>query len=512
MEQLKWSTPIKSDSENENVLIKSPVIFKTPVRHCDRNEKHATHRNSKCGFSVLPSHLTPPSGLTKFIARNPFETDLTSRLHLSVISPTVFNKVSSPSQHSPDFAWSVDELAVIQPAKIDEFPVQQIYCTDPEHEIKAQAAINQFFTMNEIIPSPWELKRKDSRTKLMDSPLRIFSDSNSESSKSKKDGWSQTVLTLPSELPSDVMEVLKPYFTFTQEQNVDTDDANSSNSSLRRKLFFNNEDCVDNEGDSSSCLSPIEINESLLRSSNPPQSGMLAHGPPFKRSSTSNYDHDHPSPITTGSLSSPNISPIQSTINMSCESVRSRSRSVVRLDFTADMSVDRSSVKYKKLNHRRSSDVFLDKVDVQATEKKTDDYLNTEDASMCTQVEDTEVVANDSVRVERNFEIPTSEINLKYNANAFTPVTNTFESYVLQQTNGTLGISDRQSVSNCAQDTGYQTYSMSNVTDNTPTKQKSCWGDRVLVTDDEFRLSEWKENMKNIFSSTPSRSNRDRLF
>lgn len=77
-----------------------------------------------------------------------------------------------------------------------------------------------------------------------------------------------------------------------------------------------------------------------------------------------------------------------------------------------------------------------------------------------------------------------------------------------------LGISGQQSVSNSIQDTGYQTCSMSNtanVTDSysTPTKQKAYWGDRILMSDDELRLPEWRENMKNIFSSTPSRSNRD---
>lgn len=29
-------------------------------------------------------------------------------------------------------------------------------------------------------------------------------------------GWSQTTLTFPSELPSHVMEILKPYLTFIQ--------------------------------------------------------------------------------------------------------------------------------------------------------------------------------------------------------------------------------------------------------------------------------------------------------
>lgn len=87
---------------------------------------------------------------------------------------------------------------------------------------------------------------------------------------------------------------------------------------------------------------------------------------------------------------------------------------------------------------------------------------------------------------------------------------------IFQQTNAILATSNQQSVSNSAQDTGYQTYSMNNttnVTDSyniTPVKQKLYWGDQILITDDEFPLSDWKENMKNIFSSTPSRTNREK--
>lgn len=79
----------------------------------------------------------------------------------------------------------------MQPAKIEEFPTQQIYCTDPETEIKAQAAIDQFFKKDKIIPSPWEIKKKENRAKIkIDTPVETLNDSNLESSnsKNKKDG------------------------------------------------------------------------------------------------------------------------------------------------------------------------------------------------------------------------------------------------------------------------------------------------------------------------------------
>ncbi|XP_017762083.1 PREDICTED: protein aurora borealis [Eufriesea mexicana] len=517
MEQLKWTTPMKNGNERENTT-NSPIIYKTPVKQYETNLKHTTYQSNMSCFNVLPNHITPPSGLTKFIARNPFESDISNRLHLSVISPTVFSKVSNSSQHSSEFAWSVDELALIQPAKIEEFPMQQIHCIDPETEIKAQAAIDQFFNENEIIPSPWEINRKEIRTKIeVDTPVRATSDLNSESSKSKKDGWSQTILTFPSELPSHVMEILKPYFTFIQEQNVESDDANSSNNSLRRKLFFNHEDCIDNDKD---CLFPVEINESLVLSSSPPQSGMLLHGTPLKQSPNGNCYHDI-SQINVRNLSPTNISPIHSTINMSCESIKSRSRSVVRLNFTADMSIDQSNIKHKELTDNHSIDRSFNKINA---EEKVDNILNLENNSMCIQVDtlaEIKVLEKKSTQTEYNYENRILELKNHNAESTFKNLTdsckmNTNENSMFQQTNAILGISDQQSGSNSVQDAGYQTYSMSNTTNvidsynSSPVKQKVYRRDRILMTDDEFRLADWKENVKNIFSSTPSRSNRKR--
>ena len=524
MDQLMWTTPIKNENKCESLATMSPVIYKTPVKRYEASSRHATYQSNMNCLGILPTHITPPSGLAKFIARNPFESDLNNRLHLSVISPTVFNKVSSPSQHSPNFTWSVDDLALIQPAKIEEFPVQ-MHCADPETEIKAQAAIDKFFKKNQIIPSPWEIRRKDSRMKIeADTPVRASSDLNSESSKSTKDGWSQTVLSLPAELPQHVEEVLKPYFTFTQEQNVESDDANSSNNSLRRKLFFTHDDCLEDEDESSVCLTPVKMNGSLILSSSPPQSGMLVHGAPLT-SPDRGSNHDL-SEIAPGNLSPPDISPIHSTVNnMSCESVRSRTRSVARLEFSTEMSVDQTSSQHEEYFDNHSLDESHDKDNVQAAENKMDIFMNLDINSTCVvpgNFVPAAAVLKSSDHFGQNLESGAAGFNSNQNGTGtFKHLTEscrmyTNDSCILQQTNGTLGISDQQSVSNFAQDTGYQTYSMSsttNVTDSynsTPVKQKACWGDRIMLTDEEFRLSDWKENMKNIFSSTPSRSNRER--
>lgn len=88
-------------------------------------------------------------------------------------------------QDSPGFSWSVDELALINPAKIEEFPVQQMHSTDPDMEVVAQAAINKFFTENQIIPSPWANEKKEKAERAeqteMSTPSRPLEDLNSTS-------------------------------------------------------------------------------------------------------------------------------------------------------------------------------------------------------------------------------------------------------------------------------------------------------------------------------------------
>lgn len=68
----------------------------------------------------------------------------------------------------------------------------------------------------------------------------------------------------------------------SKEQNVDSDDVNSSNSSLRRKLFFCHDEGTDNDNESFTSLSPVKISESMALSCSPPESGMFVHGTPLK--------------------------------------------------------------------------------------------------------------------------------------------------------------------------------------------------------------------------------------
>lgn len=90
------------------------------------------------------------------------------------------------------------------------------------------------------------------------------------------------------------------------------------------------------------------------------------------------------------------------------------------------------------------------------------------------------------------------------------------ESYAMQQSKMLSGNYVQQVQFSSAQDTGYQSHSASNITSNmdsyssTSIKQKLHWDERLAhQTDDEaVQLTDWRDDMKNMISSTPSKFNR----
>jgi len=76
--------------------------------------------------------------------------------------------------------------------------------------------------------------------------------------------------------------LIKTNLYLSKEQNADSDDINSSNNSLRRKLFFCHDEGTDNDNESFTSLSPVTMSESMALSCSPPQSGMFVHGTALK--------------------------------------------------------------------------------------------------------------------------------------------------------------------------------------------------------------------------------------
>ncbi|XP_031630119.1 protein aurora borealis [Contarinia nasturtii] len=190
---------------------------------------------------------TPPSRFRKIV--NPFEADITERLHLPLIdSPSLFHRPTTPQMCSTqlEFEWTIDEVSTLNPANVEAHETQFMSVVDPELEAKAQAAISSYFKEQIIVPSPVECPLRDQKI--------IISRDNQQQSRVMRDNCCQTELTLPPILPKNVEEALRPYFTFTQNQqtlpivhcdsscnttmqyatNIDHD---ARDASLRRKLF-----------------------------------------------------------------------------------------------------------------------------------------------------------------------------------------------------------------------------------------------------------------------------------
>lgn len=470
------------------------------------------HPKNTGRFTNLPNHRTPPSGLTKFVARNPFESDLTNRLHKSVISPSVFKKVTNP-QNSPEFSWSVEELALIKPAKIEEFPIEQIYNVDPDVELKAQEAIDKFFMTNEIVPSPWESKRKEHKIDIkLNTPKRLIDKSNKLKDFPKlikKDGACQTTLSLPSKLPENVEEALKPYFTFNK--NIDNDDANLSTNSLRRKLFFNLTECTDDEEQSSFLVSPIKMNLSSMFCKSPPESGMFYYGSPLKKCSRKMQRHG--TPIQFSENLSPNISSIRDIQDTSIDDIKKtpRSRPVMKLNFCQSMEMSTSESIEVSENNKVPDNLSINE---ENSNKSNNDHENTKTDIT---VEMNSVVVNSTSLIKDNEKNKIVKDKEEYHNNVkeiknfpnFSQVYK-LENCTSQQTNIFWGMSEKQSASNIVQDTGYQTFSMNsttNLTDSSSAKQKFYNNEQFLLFDDEIPLSDWKENFKNVACSTPSKCN-----
>lgn len=101
------------------------------------------------------------------------------------------------------------------------------------------------------------------------------------------------------------------------------------------------------------------------------------------------------------------------------------------------------------------------------------------------------------------------EISLK-----IAPETASFSRESHKRSNIMSGAFERQSISNSVQDTGYQTYSMNSITqatdsNDTSTSHRTLWNENMAVSRDNTQLS-WRENMRNVFSSTPSKYNKEK--
>lgn len=186
-------------------------------------------------------------------------------------SPSLFHLPSTPQHSSTQFEWTIDEVSSLNPTNVEAHETQFISTIDPEQEAKAQEAITNYFKDKLSVPSP------------IDCPLRnqkIILPS-AKPARPSRNAFAQTELTLPPILPHELEEALRPFCTFTQDQQQtptkETIGANSTidhearDASLRRKLFdaslnSNESDGRDFQLELDECLSPAPTSPEMIRS------------------------------------------------------------------------------------------------------------------------------------------------------------------------------------------------------------------------------------------------------
>ncbi|XP_039225660.1 protein aurora borealis isoform X1 [Crotalus tigris] len=283
-------------------------------------------------MTAPPERLTGGAGMqrrappeTPGRVENPFESpgDVRRLQEQTVCSPSAFR--ATPPAGSPGrFMWSIDELALMDPVEINSEDIhrQAFYLSqsriDREVEEQRQKAIEEFFTKSTIVPSPWTDPIGKQASQLNSTRCVDLNDASPVGREivvqpGKNNAACQTVLSLPVDF--DLEKILGDHFK--AEESADQSQESLSTSSLRRKLFLDENGSLSSENVSPSpslrnspaslgvlCsidLSPVRCRSPLSSSS----SGQLSSSP--IRGNARTYSLGSlPSP----SLASPIFSPV----------------------------------------------------------------------------------------------------------------------------------------------------------------------------------------------------------
>ncbi|XP_028612408.1 protein aurora borealis [Grammomys surdaster] len=220
--------------------------------------------------SELKMQITPETP-GRIPVLNPFESpsDYSNLHEQTLASPSVFKSTKLPTPGK--FRWSIDQLAVINPVEIDpeEIHRQASYLSlsriDKDVEDKRQKAIEEFFTKDVIVPSPWTDHDGKQPSELH--PSKCLN-STSESPAGEKpslpsqkcNAACQTLLSLPVDF--NLEAILGGYFR--ADDFADQSPGNLSSSSLRRKLFLDGNGSISDSLPSASPRSPPSTSRGSL--------------------------------------------------------------------------------------------------------------------------------------------------------------------------------------------------------------------------------------------------------
>ncbi|XP_015220033.1 protein aurora borealis isoform X2 [Lepisosteus oculatus] len=286
---------------------------------------------------------------------NPFESpnDYHS-LHESVVaSPSLFRSSRTSSATPAKFKWSIDEIASLLPVDIDPEDIhrQSLYLsqtrTDKEIEERRQHAIEQFFTKNTIVPSPWAEPESKQPTQLHALKCSISPKIPRENlPNGKANASSQTVLSLPVDF--DLEKILGEYF---RADDADQSGESVSSPTLRRKLFLDGHECESVSPQASPAHSPAALETPGVPSS--------YHLSPLRG----------PAPLQTPSSGQFSSSPIKGSLR--CYSLES---------VTSPVFSERPSLNLKTPT---LSPIFLQPAQTPVSERKRLNFLSPDGVAVC---------------------------------------------------------------------------------------------------------------------------------
>ncbi|XP_031573143.1 protein aurora borealis-like [Actinia tenebrosa] len=185
------------------------------------------------------------------ITRNPFDSDLEGKLNFPGFSPSMFTAPKTPetpvNKKKKEFRWSIEQISRLYPVDMDEYPNQEYSSTyeREEDEKAAQDAIDEYFSQDAIVPSPWTPNRSAKHVTFSPLPpdtqyiaandCSMESSYSSQSNSVKVDAGTQTALSFPWNV--DLEEILGSAFQTFMHNDLDNSKDLSGSSFIRRKLF-----------------------------------------------------------------------------------------------------------------------------------------------------------------------------------------------------------------------------------------------------------------------------------
>ena len=272
----------KSTSNTNTSTATAPqnsTAISVPQQPLNSTAQSSNCRTPNSKISILHStyHETPENAI-----KNPFDSDpktYINRLKSSMFSPSVFENIpESENEDSGDFEWGIEHIALINPADIDDSAVlnqQSGLKLSEAEETAAQNSIQKFFDTC-VLPSPSpakgnrkmmaifspsvsaaQFKNKKNVEKTLKTPktignikvLPVQKLGTVKKPVNRKSVASQTDLRFPFDL--DVERIFAEYMTNSsaqESQNMSLGGTSSANTSLRRRLFQDDQDVNSSQG------------------------------------------------------------------------------------------------------------------------------------------------------------------------------------------------------------------------------------------------------------------------